>query len=69
MKYKELIIQAIIPFNYNQLELPGDRVEKFESLLSALRREVKAETGLDVTWIEGEDTRIDTDGICRRILH
>ncbi|WP_282942034.1 NUDIX hydrolase [Paenibacillus sp. RC67] len=41
-------------------ELPGGRIEPFESLTSALRREVKEETGLTVTEIEGENTFIDT---------
>lgn len=60
----EIIIQTRNkPNQPKQLELPGGGVELFESLTSALRREVKEETGLDVVWIEGEDTRIDTDGI------
>jgi 8-oxo-dGTP pyrophosphatase MutT (NUDIX family) len=42
------------------LELPGGRVEEFESLISALRREVREETGLDVTSIEGLHTRFET---------
>jgi 8-oxo-dGTP pyrophosphatase MutT (NUDIX family) len=42
------------------LELPGGRVEPFESLAEALRREVQEETGLELTHIEGLDTRVQT---------
>ncbi|MFC6227934.1 NUDIX domain-containing protein [Paenibacillus allorhizosphaerae] len=47
----EIIIQTRNkPNEPKQLELPGGQVEKFESLLDTLRREVKE-------WIDGEDTR------------
>jgi len=44
-------------------ELPGRRVEEFELLVEALRREVREETGLDLPYIEGERARIETNGV------
>lgn len=41
------------------LELPGGRVEEFEPLVSALRREVQEETGLMLTHVEGLETKVD----------
>lgn len=60
----EIVIQRRTKANAAyKFELPGGRVEPFESLLQALIREVKEETGLDVYEIEGANTRIDTIGI------
>ncbi|MEA3439746.1 MAG: NUDIX hydrolase [Chloroflexota bacterium] len=44
------------------IELPGGRVEEFESLVSALKREVQEETGLILTHIDGLSTKVDTQG-------
>lgn len=41
------------------IELPGGRVEEYESLTHALEREVYEETGLKLIAIEGEDTRVE----------
>jgi len=43
------------------IELPGGRFEEFESLVDGLRREVREETGLEISFIEGLDTRIETN--------
>jgi 8-oxo-dGTP pyrophosphatase MutT (NUDIX family) len=60
----EIILQVRAkPNERPSLELPGGRLELYEPILDALRREVLEETGLTVTHIEGEETRIDTDGI------
>jgi len=60
----EIVVQTRNkPDGPQRIELPGGRIEQYESLVKALIREVKEETGLDVVEIEGEDTRIDTIGI------
>jgi 8-oxo-dGTP diphosphatase len=60
----EIIVQTRNkPNGPKRIELPGGRIEQYESLITALIREVKEETGLDVVEIEGEDTRIDTVGM------
>ncbi|MEK5027678.1 NUDIX hydrolase [Paenibacillus sp. FSL M7-1046] len=60
----EIVIQRRIKTDFSfKFELPGGRIEPFESLIQALIREVKEETGLDVYEIEGIETRIDTMGI------
>ncbi|WP_219836868.1 NUDIX hydrolase [Paenibacillus sp. R14(2021)] len=60
----EIVIQTRAKSNSPlKIELPGGRIEPFESLTQALIREVKEETGLDVFEIEGQETRIDTVGI------
>ncbi|MFS0674933.1 NUDIX hydrolase [Ornithinibacillus sp. 179-J 7C1 HS] len=59
----EIVIQKRIKSNENKTpyELPGGRLEKFESFLEGLKREVHEETGLHITKIFGEETRIETN--------
>lgn len=40
------------------LEIPAGKVREFENIYDCLRREIKEETGLEVTYIEGENESI-----------
>ncbi|WP_237167873.1 NUDIX domain-containing protein [Paenibacillus yonginensis] len=51
------------PDSLFKLELPGGRIDPFESLIEALIREVKEETGFDISKIEDVETRVDTVGM------
>lgn len=41
------------------IEIPGGKFRAFEDIYETVRRETREESGLDVTFIEGEDRRID----------
>lgn len=41
------------------LEIPGGKMQAFEDIYETVRREVKEECGLDVTFIDSEEKRID----------
>ena len=58
----EIVIQKRVKSNEDKTpyELPGGRLERFESFLEGLKREVHEETGLHVTKIFGEETKIET---------
>ncbi|WP_246880354.1 NUDIX domain-containing protein [Sporosarcina sp. 6E9] len=58
----EIVIQKRVKSNENKTpyELPGGRLEVFESFLEGLKREVHEETGLLITKFFGEETRIET---------
>ena len=44
------------------IELPGGRIEPFEGIIEALQREVREETGLELTHIQGLAQRVETQG-------
>jgi len=48
-------IRPNIPDQDGLLEIPAGKIQAFENIFDALRREVKEETGLDVTEILGEN--------------
>ena len=61
---REIVIQLRTkPSEPIAYELPGGRINQYESITDALIREVKEEVGLDIIQIEGMDTKIDTVGI------
>lgn len=60
----EIVIQTRNkPGEEKCIELPGGRLEKFESFIHALKREVLEETGLELTHIEGVSTYVETENI------
>lgn len=47
-----------LPLENGLIEIPGGKIREFENIFNCLRREVKEETGLDITEIEGEEDAI-----------
>lgn len=60
---KEIVVQTRNkPGDSGVIELPGGQVNQFESLIAAVKREVFEETGLEVTFVDGEKTKVITNG-------
>ncbi len=47
------------PIYSGSLEIPGGKFRAFEDVYTTLRREVREECGLEITFVEGEDRRKD----------
>ncbi|GGD57748.1 NUDIX hydrolase [Paenibacillus nasutitermitis] len=62
-KGTEIVLQTRTKPGEQSIELPGGRLELFEPVLDGLCREVREETGLTVTDVEGSGKRVDTRGI------
>lgn len=58
----KILIQKRTKENEICYELPGGRIEEFESITDALRREVKEETGLDISYIEDDEKSFISNG-------
>lgn len=58
----EIIIQKRVKPKEEETpyELPGGRLDKYEPWLEGLKREVREETGLHLTRVFGEETRLET---------
>lgn len=65
----EIVIQKRIKPHENgtPYELPGGRLEKFESYIDGLKREVYEETGLHVIKVFGEETKLETKAIDSKV--
>lgn len=60
---KQLLIQLRKRKGEAQVyELPGGRINEYESITEGLKREILEETGLKVTAIRGEQEKIATNG-------
>lgn len=59
---KEILIQIRQKASdeyHNSIEIPGGKLKAFEDIYEAVRREVKEESGLEISFIHGENKRID----------
>lgn len=53
--------KAGAPGETGLLEIPAGKIRAFENIYDCLRREIREETGCEVTWIEGESDAVTVD--------
>ncbi|WP_055668683.1 NUDIX hydrolase [Desnuesiella massiliensis] len=51
------------------LEIPAGKIREFENIFDCLRREIFEETGLQVTYIEGEDNAVVVESNGYKVLN
>lgn len=51
------------------LEIPAGKIREFENIFDCLRREILEETGLQVTYIEGEDEAVFIESHGYKVLN
>lgn len=56
------------PLENGLIEIPAGKIREFENIFDCLRREIKEETGLDVTEIEGEKDSVFYENNGYRVL-
>jgi 8-oxo-dGTP diphosphatase len=60
---KEILIQIrqkeLDPLYNGSIEIPGGKLKAYEDVYEAIKREVKEESGLEITFIEKENSRVD----------
>ncbi len=53
--------KAGAPLETGLLEIPAGKIRAFENIYDCLRREIREETGCEVTWIQGEDEAVTVE--------
>lgn len=57
------------PLEDGLIEIPAGKIREFENIYDCLRREIREETGLEVTEIEGEDEAVFVESNGYRVIN
>ncbi|MTI57461.1 NUDIX hydrolase [Geosporobacter ferrireducens] len=61
--------KADCPLERGLIEIPAGKIQAFENIYNCLRREVREETGLEITMIEGEGDTLVYEGNGYKVLN